>query len=64
MAGDNLKEKRAALQRLLDQIDQGNIAHYDEDETGRLRRVTTTDERERIQLRIADLDKRIGEADA
>ena len=61
MTKDEIRAERARLQDLLDKYESGKATHYDEDETGQLRRDTTAERCASLRERIAHCDRKLAE---
>jgi hypothetical protein len=60
---ENWAQERERLLGLLGSLESGRLTHFDEDETGQLRRHTTVDSIASIKQRLADLEARLGRKD-
>ena len=63
VSAESWHEERDRLVQLLEGIESGRITHFDEDDTGQLRRETTVQQVDRLKRRVAELDTRLGSND-
>ena len=58
---DQVRQERVRLQGLLANCESGKVTHYEEDESGELKRDTTAEQCASLKGKIAELDRKLSE---